>query len=297
MSFEQIVYEHLRDSSTLEPFLAKYAEKPAVFNQQAPDDIDPLWWDKSQYGRVIFAANLRGDPERKISGTLILDVICHDGEQVPEEVEPVARELIDGYFFSDEEEGVTFSASWRNSAYFTDPTKSENGVTLEFDLLAYPNQTTGDPDPIALLNSWTKENLPDAFVIGTDELPKVWKPTNESPAIYWRLINISKCVWIPDTFSCSWQTATVTGHILTPDKQSRGQIAKWMSSYLTTKRRLIFPDNSPLMTDRNIRINPAADPMKQGQITLDATYGILNEIPVAAPIKNISINQKEGGNA
>ena len=313
---ESALYEHLQNQERLlSDYLASYGGKMAIFNQEAPADTDEGWQDPadedeeqdeptemyservktSQYGRLVFAVDLSDDPERKYSGTLSVDVLCEKGVQLPEEIEPIVRALIDGYFFSTEE--ITMAAQWSASNYFTEPTNKIIGVTLTFGLLAFPKQTTIDPDPIALLNEWSSKELKNILmenlrVIGHDPLKAAWKPTNDSPAVYWRLTNINPCSWIPDTYHCSWHTAVISGHILAPDKGVCASIARKIDNILTLKRRLIFDDKSPLMVDRNIRINLSHDPMKVGQITLDATYGILRQYEQYDPINNVSVAER-----
>ena len=181
--------------------------------------------------------------------------------------------------------------------YFTEPTEKVVGVTLTFGLIAFPKQTTTEPDPIALFNSWTQKELQDILgvhlrVIGHDTLPPAWKPTNEMPAVYWRMASLGTCGWIPDTYNCSWLTAVVYGHIMAPDKNTNAIITRKIENLLTLKRRLIFEDKAPLMVDRNIRVNLASDPMRVGQITIDATFGLLR-IPLAGTaLVNTSIQER-----
>ena len=297
---EAALYKHLQSHiDILGPHLAKYAGTMAIFNQEAPDDTDPGWESESQYGRIVYALDLTEDPARKYSGTLAVDVSCEDGQQVPEELEPLVRLLIDGFFFG--AEGITIAAQWSASNYFTEPTEKVVGVTLTFGLLAFTPQTTIDPDPIALLNTWTRKELQTALgkeirIIGYDTMDEAWKPTDETPAIYWRLDNITPCGWIPDTYSVSWQTAIIYGHILAGTKDGNAVIARQIDNILTIKKRLIFDDNSPLMVDRNIRINLGSDQLRTGQITIDATYGVLRASAPYKPIQNISVTEGRSNN-
>lgn len=66
---EQALYDHLREQDALLPYLARYDGAPAIFNQSAPADTDPLWRNGAQYGRLVFAVDLQGDPERAMGGT------------------------------------------------------------------------------------------------------------------------------------------------------------------------------------------------------------------------------------
>lgn len=281
---EPQVRQHLISQEALEPYMAKWAGEMAIFNQEAPADTDPNWEpNKSQYGRIVFNMEMQDDPERTMTGTMMVDVMCEDGQQYPEDIEPIVRKLIDGYFFSNSD--MTMAAQWNTSKYFTEPAAKVVGVTLVFKLLAFPKQLTMDPDPIALINKWTAEDLPAIIgsetirVIGMDELPAAWMPTNEIPAIYWRLGNIAPAGWIPDTYNCSWQTAEIHGHVMAPDNHRANLIARLIDNTLTIKKRLIFEDMAPLMVDRNIRVSPQNDPLRVGQLNIEATYGILNIPP------------------
>ena len=288
---ETALYQHLMASESLRPFLATYANELAIFNQEAPSDIDGGWGRGSQYGRIVYNVDLTGDPERRISGVLLVDVLCEKGRQLPEEVEPVVRPLIDGYFFS--VETVTMAAQWRASDYFATSNEKVVGVTLTFDLLAFPKQTTIEPDPIALINKWTSENIEGAKVIGYTELPASWKATDDNVAIYWKLSQIQKCNWIPDTYNCSWQTAVIDGFIMTESENLATSIARCISNMLTIKKRLIFDDKSPLMVDRSISVASTHDRLRIRAITIDATYGILTPLPPRNPLNHISVNGRE----
>lgn len=293
---EEALYSHLQSQDVLSPFLASYGGNKAIFNQEAPADTDAGWDSDLQYGRIVFAIDTQTDPERGVSATLMVDISCKNGEQVPEEIEPLVRTAIDGYFFS---QGMTtMAAQWQSSNYFTEPTEKVNGVTMTFTLLAFPKQTTIEPDPIALINEWTSEELTQILgvgirVIGRDELPDAWKPTNEFPAIYWRIQQTQKCTWIPDTYQCSWLTAVLQGHVLTPDKDIADIICRLIHNTLTVKKRLIFADNSPLMVDRNIRHTPTADELRTGQISIEGTYGILTPPLNSNLLQHLNVNGRE----
>ncbi|MCI8285435.1 MAG: hypothetical protein HFE90_09285 [Firmicutes bacterium] len=284
---ETLILNHLRSCTELHEYLAEYDNMPAVFYQTAPTDTDGLW-SKEQYARIIFYLNIQDDPERVVSGSLAIELIAKAGSYPIEKVERLIREAVDGYFFT--AENRTMAVNWNTSDYFSVPTDKTHGTTIAFDLLAFPHQETVDPDPIGLINEFSKDFIPEAYVIGMDDTPEIFKPDNENPAIYWRQTAINPCGWIPDTYACSWHTAVLNGHIFADDKDIEASIARDIDNALTIKKRLIFDDNSPLMVDRNIRLNLTADALRTGQITVDATYGILN-IPKRGPLlENIHTN-------
>lgn len=284
--FEETLYQHLIASEELAQLLTTYQGKPAIFREEAPGDMDPGWADGPQYARLVYGVDMQGDPERKTSGTLSIDVFCAAGSFNPEDLEPIVRSLIDGYFFSDTAQ--TMAAIWERTDGFqveTGKGSNINGVTLTFSLSAYPAQETGAPDPVQRLNSWCKDEYPDAKIIGLDALPNVWKPTNTAPAVYWNLQQIGPGR-IPDSWACTWRTATLRGFVMAPGEIARNGLVRSMADRLDELSRLIFPDNSPLMFQQiTAKIN--ADPLKEGQITVLGEYGITRKLPQRPTLNHI----------
>lgn len=270
---EQALYEHLKSQADLAEHLACYNCAPAVFNQEAPSDMDEGWGHGSQYGRIVFAVDLQGDPERCMGGLLSVDIMCKEDEQFPEEIEPIIRSLIHGYFFSNCT--FTVSAQWKNSSYFTEATNQVTGCTVTFDLLGFPVLTTSDPDVIERLNEWTAA-FEGLHVINYDELPcTAWKPTGTESAVYWRLLKDDPAGWIPDTFQTIWRTATVKGHIFSRDNATALAVARKLTTSLYADKRLKRAGEAPIMVNRKNSIDAGADPLKTGQLTVEATFGII----------------------
>lgn len=283
---EQALYTHLKEQKELAEYLAKYNGIPAVFNQEAPADTDPLWGSGPQYGRIVFAEDMQGDPERTMGGTLVVDIMCHENSQFPEDVEPIVRELIHGYFFSND--GFTVAAQWRNSSYFTEPTKRVTGCTVSFDLLAFPVLTTDKPDVIARLNEWSSA-FDGLYVINFDKLPQsAWKPTNGESAVYWRLVGEKPAGWIRDSFSTIWRTATVRGHIFSEDLSTAMTIGRRLMTGLYASKRLLKDGEAPVMVNRSNSLNDGADALKTGQLTVEATYGIIVYKPTSETIDHFN---------
>lgn len=288
---EQALYEHLIAQTTLEPYLATYNNQPAIFNQEAPADTDGLWNNGPQYGRIVFAVDLQGDPERTMGGTLAVDIQCKENEQYPEVMEPIVRALIHGYFFSSGT--FTVEAQWKNSSYFTEPTDQVNGCTITFDLLAFPILTTRNPDVIARLNEWTAATYPELHVINNAPLPSTaWKPEATESAVYWRVQNDSPAVWIPDTFSTIWRTAIIKGHIFSADVNLASVTAQAIATKLHAVKRIVKPGESQIMTNRRNTVDSGADPLRTGQVTVEATYGIIVYTEPSGVIEHINIQEK-----
>lgn len=283
---EEALYEHLKAQTELAEHLASYNKAPAVFSQEAPADTDPLWGAGPQYGRIVFAEDLRGDPARTMGGTLAVDIMCHKDNQFPEDIEPIVRKLIDGYFFSNGT--FTVSAQWKTSQYFTEPKDHVTGCTVAFELLAFPVLTTVQPDVIARLNEWSGA-FENVVVINHDRLPKTaWKPSGSEVAVYWRKMQEKPAGWIKDTYATIWRTATVRGHIFAEDEATTEIIGRQLVTALYASKRLMKDGEVPIMVNRNNTLNSDADALREGQMTVEATYGIIVYNPPSGVIEHIN---------
>lgn len=289
---EQALREHLIAQSELTDFLAIYADQPAVFSQEAPADNDPMWKSGKQYGRIVFAVDIQGDPERAMGGTLAVDIMCKEGEQFPEEIEPILRPLIHGYFFSNDT--FTVSAQWKTSSYFTEPTEQVIGCTLAFELLAFPVITTTSPDIISRMNEWTSERFPSLHVINHNKLSdSAWKPTGDDSAVYWRLAQDNPAGWIPDTYQTIWRTATLRCHIFSETNAIAASVAREITSRLYADKRVIKSGETPIMVNRRNTEDLSADPLRTGQVAVDATYAIVVRHATAEMLQHITYNHEE----
>lgn len=284
---ETALYEHLKAQDALRPFLATYNDAMAIFNQEAPADTDNLWNKGPQYGRIVFAVDLQGDHERTMGGTLAVDIMCKEDETPPEEIEPIIRSMIHGYFFSNGT--FTVAAQWKNSSYFTQPTDHVLGCTLTFDLLGFPVLTTSNPDVIERVNKWTSETFENIHVINLDILPSsAWKPTEGESAVYWRLVTDTPAGWIPDTFQTSWRIAHIKCHVFSADNSTALKVSRDITTYMQIVKRIKKQGEAPLMVNRRNNVDMAADPLRTGQVTAEVTYGIIVQYANGDTIEKIS---------
>lgn len=288
---EQALRNHLIEHPELTDFLATYAKQPAVFSQEAPADTDPKWGPGPQYGRIVFAEDIQGNPERTMGGMLVVDIMCQGDEQFPEDIEPVIRHLIHGYFFSNG--AFTVAAQFKNSSFFTQQTNHVTGCTVAFDLLAFPVLTTSGLDVISRLNEWTSQ-IEGIFVINYDRLPApAWKPKKGESAVYWRCQQERPSQKIRDRYSTIWRTAIIKGHIFSEDIATASDVADDIIIRLYTSKRLLMAGESPIMVDDRNTQDYGADPLMTGQVTVEATYGIMRYKANSEVITNIIKERKE----
>ena len=291
-----IIYNHLQNVFVdgEENLLATYIGRPAVFDTTVPDDIheeeeeeeESYWENDIQFPRCVFELNMQADPERKISGQLFIDVMCENKEESirPEALAEIAKQAVDGCFFSKTD--LTISAQWQRTDVFTQNDDKVVGMTLVFDILAYPKQGTDSPDPIHATNLWLKTIYQEAYVIGYDELPDVWKPTDQNPALYSRLSNIGQSSRMKSTAAVTWLCADINIHVMTPNEEQMARMSGTIPNLLIYADKLILDDESPMLIDSAIS-TIGADPQRDGQINIKATYGILPTEKAGEPLRNI----------
>lgn len=146
-------------------------------------------------------------------------------------------------------------------------------------------------DPVALVNSETKKLLPESKIIAVDSLDDAWAPTDENPAVYWRLSDVRSDPVMSkyDNWAVSWLQATLQGHAFAPTQTCRNGLVKTLGEALCQGQRIIFPDGSPFCIS-SMRIDIGADPLKSGQITITGSYGVLQaQMGGGTPLKSIGI--------
>lgn len=272
-------------------FLTTYAGEPAVFYQQAPHDLDPAW-AAVQYPRMDYNVDWQFDPERKAAGALLINVYCLNNQDTapPEEIgEAIKAQLKDLFLTAD---GETYAMAWGRTDAFDMGGEQEPatiGVTLQFDVLAFPYQQTAVPDPIEGANRWLKQRIPGAKIIGLDTMPALYRPTAENPAIYCRLQ--SDGGKMRTSYAMAWMTATMAIHVFAPDVTARQQICRDILGRLSLEAEYAMENESPVLI-KQTGLNTGADPLRMGQISFTGEYGILRQEPECEKINHAIMQRR-----
>lgn len=284
-TIEELIYQTLITSPELATKLATYNTAPAVFEKQAPEDSSRGWGN--QYPRITYLAVFQEDPERKVSGSVTFEIYTMlDDETGPEVIEAELKQLLDGTFF--ETDIGTLATRWQRADPWDQIDGQVTGLTVIFDLLAFPKQTMPTagpedliPDPIAGLISWTKTLLGNDgafFVDGNPQAQPVWKPTGIKPAIYWRFVREELQQL---TNAVAWFNATCACHVIAPSPADRIPYIRRIAESLALAGLISLPDGSPLLFFGNINADSTSDMLSTGQLTISGRYGILRPTPVA----------------
>lgn len=286
---EKKILTYLRNNQSVAPFLTTYAGAPAVFLQEAPMDTD-AGWQGSQYGRLVFGVDYTEDAERAITASLWVDVYSRNDGPDPEEIAPVVQAELNNRFFADGEEVIALAWNATNGFQETRNDKLVNGVTLTFTILYFPSQLTTSPDPVEAINRWTKQRLPNSYVIGLDDLPDSWSPS-ENPTIYWRIASIKPGTSYPDTFHCTWHDVDLNGHFMIDDTNTRLTVCKAFIDELVASGAVVMTDDSPMFVSR-IAYTASSDAIRTGQLVVTATYGVLRTYKGGTVLMNIHTDKK-----
>ena len=286
---EQSIYKHLLDALNISGF-ARYDGRPAVFSQNASADTDPGWASGPQYPRLVFAVDWEHSADRSLGGTMMVDLVCQEQGEAPDILEGKVRELLHGWFFTDN--GETVAAQWVNSNYFTEPVNKVAGVTMTFTLLGFPLMKIS-PDVIGRINAWTAEQFPTLPVINATTLPAAWKPDENSAAVYWRIVTTAPATWIPETWQTIYQTAVLRAHIFAANVSDVTQWAQQIIVALYGAKRLKLEHAAPILVNTDNMIDPSADALRTGQITVNATYGIIVQRQSDNMLQHIHVDNSE----
>lgn len=257
--------------------LTTYNGEKAVFYQLAPNDVDPLWDSKQQYPRIDYYADWSYNAERKTSGQLEVNVWCLGESGIaPEDIASALSKELSETFFNDGKDIVC--AVWNNSNSFESGEKEEPriyGVTINFDLLAFPKQTTGlKPDAVEGMNKYLKRLIGAAYMLGYDELPEVFKASDEKPAVYVRLA--SNVADMQRVYAVAWFDCTLSVHLIAPDPNIREFLLTRLAHKMALDGECLLTETSPLLFKRNITVNFGTNPLFDGQMSVPARYGVLN---------------------
>lgn len=293
-TFEDLVYTRLTAWPELLNKLAKYKGKAAVFYQSAPSDTTPSWKGAKQYPRIDYVIDMQADPERQSSGQATVNIWSIDTGTMPEEIEPEVRKALCGIFMTPEGE-PPYCLAWRRSDSYEFSAKNtgENankiiGITVIFDVFAFPKQITSDPDPVLAMNYFVKEWEPSATVIGHDKMTDYYELQAGAPAFYFRLASMETS---HETNTVAWMNGVIAGHVFAPTAEERLQWIRYLTDTLATRGEVIMLDTSP-MTIRRLTADTGLDQLSQGQIRIQMRFGILRRA-VIAPLMRIGMQDTE----
>jgi hypothetical protein len=282
---EKLIFTALNQSEAAKS-LALYESKPAIFYQQAANDVAAGWKGGKQFPRLDYNVDWTYNPERKSSGSLIVDVWCTNESTTPPEVfVPQLISDLSAKFLTDET--GTYCILWQRTDFFEGTGTKEPktiGVTITFDVLAFPKQRTIIPDPVECIQRFIKDFHAACKVFETDDMPEIYSPTDEAPAVYVRLS--SNIAAMKDTHAVQWIDAVFGIHIFAATENAQKILVQQIVRDIAREADYLM-ENKTTMHFNRVAMTASADPLHIGQISLNAQYGILTPSVPSNPMKHI----------
>ena len=286
MDLNQLLYRRLSQDNLLNGTLAKYADKPAIFNTEFPPDQQEGWNGKSQYPRISYVFNKQVDTKRSSSGQLTVALYDIMDPLEVEKIEVAIRNCLQDVVMKPEGEAPMCFAWARSEPYILEG----NAVLckeIAFDILEYPAQETTDPDPVMALNRYIKNLFPECIVFGIDELSEYTIPA-DTPVFYSGLKPIDSTDGHCRS-SLSWFNAVISVHLLCPKPSLRLKMMAALHQSLAKDEEIIMFDDSPMVV-KALKMNNNADYLREGQMSLTGYYACLKDAFKQPGISGVTIN-------
>lgn len=292
MILEELIYKRFTESEELKKLLARFSGSPAVFSPDAPED-NMLGWNKGkQYPRLTYNYELQANEERSSAGTLSVSLFCQNTQDIdeimPEMIEPFVKGCLKDVLLQPTG-GPLYAFAWaRTDAFDIEEPKNSLivGSEIRFDILEYPNQETTDPDPVIGTNRFIKEMYPDSVVVGYDTMKDITEASKDTPVIYCRLLTSDLA---KQTNTVVWMDGKLSVHILCPDGEVRRKMAMAIAQKLSLAGEVILLDKSPMFI-RRLQIDNKSDYLKDGQVFITGSYGVLRYKAKPYGLNNATIN-------
>lgn len=276
---ENLIYKAIMADSLITDKLSLYNNEPAIFYQQSPNDKDEKWNNK-MFPRITYNIDWQSNPERKTSGYMALDIEClNNSVYMPEDIAQPIVDCLSNLFITDDK--CTYATIWIRTDAFEDAGmyggKNSNepkviGITMTFEIVAFPKQLTFSPDPVLSMNNFIKEYFKDIVLIGYDDLPQLWKPAEDNVAIYCRLK--SETTSARAEFSKSWFSTTISIHVFSSNPVTKQFYLRYLSRVLSLAKEVILDDKSPMFI-KEISYDMTIEPLYDGQMMVVGDYVVL----------------------
>ncbi|MEY8366070.1 hypothetical protein AALA22_10580 [Anaerovoracaceae bacterium 41-7] len=297
-----LILEHLQTDTALQTYLAQYAGKPAVFADIAPKESDAAWSAGSHYGQLLLHLQLQEDAAREGKNFLTAELLAESDSNIYVFMDTV-RERLDGWFFAEERHvySMHFSKAEQPALEKQEET-AENlqRAVITFSVYEYPDQCLLPESPAALLSAWSKENLPQvigrsAYLLGYDDslLPQAFRPTQQKPAVYWRLAKTGKCESLAGGKGSMWRSAKVQCHVIIPGSIAEaGAMALLIEHALLEEGRIADEESFVIVGDTQ-GLDLAQDAVQAGQLAVEAIYPVIAAGQSSEILQHVSVAMKE----
>ena len=271
MSLEGLIYKRLVADVIITSQLAEWGDAPAVFMTEAPSDTSPGWNGEINFPRIVCSLDMTASTERKCQGTLTVYVdMKNDFDSNYSDLIAAVKNRLLNIMLTPEGESPYLFAWNRTEAYQLEG-KDTGTSMLMFDVLEYPEQITGDPDPVAAMNGYLKKICPEAKILHYDRLPEIYEL--EGPVFYVRSESESVDE-STSTYAVIWIEGNLSVHIFHPNQLIRNMTARMITEEAGIDDEIMMTDKSPMFI-RSCTFNSISDWLRTGQLSIGVRFGRL----------------------
>lgn len=287
MNLSELIFKRLSSDEVLADKLATFSDLPAIFDTEFPNDQMPGWGDR-QYPRISYHINLQANTERLSAGTIRIGAFALKDPSVTTELEEaIKKRLKDVLLQSDD--GAPLCLAWARSEPYIIQGTAIHCTEMVFDLLEFNEQYTTDPDPAEALNNYLKEKIPDALIVGMDNIENMYEPSDECPAFF---VRINTYKQDHATYAVIWNDCDISIHIIAPSVEARNIWCRKLQTLISRTTRVTMSDDSPMII-RGVSANNRADYLTIGQIKVNTLYSMLSgRVKKAEPLNHIVVRME-----
>lgn len=238
---------------------------------------------------ISYNVDWRYNSERKTDGSMYVDIYCSNENNVfPEDLSKKVIEALSEMFLTDK--GGTYCLLWNKSNSFDIETKEPlvSGITIFFDVIAFPEQETDTPCPIWSVNQFIKKNYPDCLLIGHDKIKEKLRATAEKPIVYVRKVGTKN---IKTSYAMALLETNISISIISDNVHNTRKLVSSIVNSFNIEMETIMQNGSPFLII-NIKESTENDVLKTGQIAVSGQYGIMRKEKEETPMNNLTFNKR-----
>ena len=290
MTLMDLIHKRLRENPAIRDSLTCFAGVPGVFTPEAPADTAKGWGMSSHYPRIVFAADLSANEERKCQGNMVLSIYAENtGEFDFNSAVSQVIECLCGVLLTPEGKNP-YVLAWNRTDGFALEGTNIAGQELQFDILEYPSQETTDPDPVDGVNAYLKELFPRSLVLWQDRFRETEELSGNCPVFYCRLETLREDAE-RSTFAVAWMDCRLSIHIFCTDSNLRRKYSSAVCQRLAIDGEICMLDNSPFLI-WEVSQDQSPDYLRVGQVKVSGRFGILRQTEKKKRIREIQMDYR-----
>lgn len=293
MTLVELIYKRLAGNEGITRHLAEYNGHPAVFYQNIPKDNETGWENSQGFPRICYRFAFKAG-----SGAVWTRAVCitvyygSNMDYLSQIIESEIMDLFHNVLAAPDGSSLYFLNNHKTEALNFDGQRvdsfgrNKNWCNIWFDLMEYPQQETGEPDPVRGFNEYIKKIWPNSFAAGFDRGEDFILTDGPDIVFYCTPASVKKG---RETNTAVWMEGELVIYIICPSASVRLKKITELANRLSLDGEVLMPDGAPVLI-RNLQADNTADYLKKGQLFVSVEYGLLRYRSTPEKLKNINIH-------